>query len=267
MLRSANEFQSITGGGVRARIAGDTIVVGNAHMLQESGIDVAHGTLADDAARLAGEGKTVVFVGKSDALIGLLAVEDPIRQTSPDAIKRLRALGLEVVMLTGDNRRTADAIARRTGIEDVVAELRPEGKVEEVARRQRAGAVVAMVGDGINDAPALAKADVGIAIGSGTDIAMEASDVTLMRPDLAGVADAIALSRRTMRTMRENLFWAFVYNVIGIPVAAGVLYPLFGVLLSPVIASAAMAMSSVSVVANSLRLRRWTPPGAVSVAR
>jgi len=267
MLRAATEFQSVTGGGVRGRIGGDTVVVGSATMLEESGIDVAHSAHAADAARLAGEGKTVVFVGKGDALIGVLAVEDPIRQTSPDAIKRLRALGLEVVMLTGDNRRTAEAIARRAGIDDVVAELRPEGKVEEVARRQRAGAVVAMVGDGINDAPALAKADVGIAIGSGTDIAMEASDVTLMRPDLGGVADAIALSRRTMRTMRENLFWAFVYNVIGIPVAAGVLYPLFGLLLSPVIASAAMAMSSVSVVTNSLRLRRWAPPGAVSVAR
>jgi Cu+-exporting ATPase len=267
MLRSATEFQSVTGGGVRGKIGGDVIVVGSAKMLAESGVDVPNSTLAEEANRLAGEGKTAIFVAKGGVLIGVLAIEDPIRQTSPDAIRRLRALGLEVLMLTGDNRRTAEAIARRAGIDDVVAELTPEGKVEEVSRRQRAGAVVAMVGDGINDAPALAKADVGIAIGSGTDIAMEASDVTLMRPDLAGVADAIALSRRTMRTMRENLFWAFVYNVIGIPVAAGVLYPLFGLLLSPVIASAAMAMSSVSVVTNSLRLRRWAPSGAVSVAR
>jgi Cu+-exporting ATPase len=267
MLRSAAEFQSITGRGVRGRIGGDTIVVGNATMLEEAGIDIAHSSLANEVTRLASEGKTPVFAAKGDTLIGVLAVEDPIRPTSRDAIKRLRALGLEVVMLTGDNRRTAEAIAKRAGIDEVVAELRPEEKVEEVARRQRDGAVVAMVGDGINDAPALAKADVGIAIGSGTDIAMEASDVTLMRPDLAGVADAIELSRRTMRTMRENLFWAFVYNVIGIPVAAGVLYPLFGLLLSPVIASAAMAMSSVSVVTNSLRLRRWAPPGAATAAR
>jgi Cu+-exporting ATPase len=267
MLRSAGEFESITGRGVRGTIGGESIRIGNALLLEESGIAVAQSSLAADAARLAGEGKTPMFVAKGDALIGVLAVEDPIRPTSHDAVKRLRALGLEVVMLTGDNRRTAEAIARRAGIDTVVAELRPEGKVEEVARRQRAGAVVAMVGDGINDAPALAKADVGIAIGTGTDIAMDASDVTLMRPDLGGVADAIALSRRTMRTMRENLFWAFVYNVIGIPVAAGALYPLFGLLLSPVIASAAMAMSSVSVVTNSLRLRRWAPATPAATPR
>jgi Cu+-exporting ATPase len=183
-------------------------------------------------------------------------VADPIKPTSRAAIDRMRRMGLQVVLLTGDNQRTAEAVARQAGIERVVAGVHPAGKVEEVRRLQGEGAVVAMVGDGINDAPALVQADVGIAIGSGTDIAVEASDVTLMRSDLAGVASAIALSRRTMRTMKQNLFWAFIYNVIGIPVAAGALYPAFGILLSPILASAAMAFSSVSVVTNSLRLRR-----------
>jgi Cu+-exporting ATPase len=266
-LQPVAEFQSEPGRGVRGRVDGTHVLVGNAALLEEAGISVAGTPLAAEANRLAGEGKTPIFAAARGAVLGVLAIEDPIRPTSRAAIERLRALGLGVVMLTGDNRRTADAIARRAGIDEVVAELTPEQKVGEVARRQQGGAVVAMVGDGINDAPALARADVGIAIGSGTDIAMEASDVTLMRPDLAGVANAIALSRRTMRTMRENLFWAFVYNVIGIPIAAGVLYPVFGVLLSPVIASGAMAMSSVSVVTNSLRLRRWTPTSASVVAR
>ena len=182
---------------------------------------------------------------------------DPIRPTSRDAVARLRGMGLEVVMLTGDARETAEAVAREAGVERVVAGVLPAGKVAEIERLQGEGKVVAMVGDGINDAPALARADVGIAMGSGTDVAVEAADVTLMRPDLRAVADAIALSRRTMRTMRQNLFWAFAYNVVGIPVAAGALYPALGLLLSPVLASAAMAMSSVSVVTNSLRLRRF----------
>ena len=190
-------------------------------------------------------------------MLGLLAIADPIRATSVAAVQRLLNMGLDVVLLTGDNRPTAEAIAREAQIDEVVAEVLPDGKVAEVRRLQDEGHVVAMVGDGINDAPALAQADLGVALGSGTDVAIDASDVTLMRSDLTSVVDALMLARRTMRTMRQNLFWAFAYNVIGIPIAAGVLYPFFGLLLSPVIASAAMALSSVSVVSNSLRLRRF----------
>jgi Cu+-exporting ATPase len=196
-----------------------------------------------------------MYVGIDGALAGVLAVADPIKETSREAIRRFHHLGLEVVMLTGDNRRTADAVAREAGIDRVVAEVLPAGKVAEIERLQSQRKVVAMVGDGINDAPALARADIGMAIGTGTDIAVEAGDVVLMRGDLRAAASAIELSRRTMRTMKQNLFWAFIYNVIGIPIAAGVLYPAFGLLLSPILASAAMAFSSVSVVANSLRLR------------
>jgi Cu+-exporting ATPase len=199
-----------------------------------------------------------MFVAIDGALAGLIAVVDPIRASSHDAIAELHRMGLTVVMLTGDQERTARAIAARAGVDRVVAGVLPDGKVAEIRRLQSTGAVVAMVGDGINDAPALAQADVGMAIGSGTDVAMEAGDVVLMRGDLMGVVRAIALSRRTMRTMRQNLFWAFIYNVIGIPIAAGALYPAFGLQLSPILASAAMAFSSVSVVSNSLRLRRAT---------
>ena len=254
---ASTEFLSETGRGVRARVNGLTTLVGGASLLEGDGITVA--ALAPAAGRLAADGKTPVFVASNARLLGVMGVADQIRETSAVAVSRMRDAGVDVVMLTGDDARTAESIARQAGIAEVAAGLLPDGKTEEIVRRQKAGRVVAMVGDGINDAPALAQADVGIAVGSGTDIAIEASDVTLMRPDLRGVADAIALSRRTMRTMRENLFWAFVYNVIGIPIAAGALYPKFGLLLNPVVASAAMALSSVSVVSNSLRLRRWTP--------
>ncbi|ACG74797.1 copper-translocating P-type ATPase [Anaeromyxobacter sp. K] len=248
-------FESVTGRGARGLAGGRRVVVGNAALLEAEGVSTA--PLEADAGALAAEGRTAVFAAVDGRLAGLLAVADELRPTSREAVARLRRMGLEVVMLTGDVRRSAEAVARAAGVERVVAGVLPEGKVAEVERLQAEGRVVAMVGDGINDAPALARAEIGIAMGSGTDVALEAADVTLMRPDLRAVADAIALSRRTMRTMRQNLFWAFAYNVVGIPVAAGVLFPAFGLMLSPVLASAAMAFSSVSVVTNSLRLRRF----------
>ena len=253
-LSRADGFASVTGRGAVATVSGHEVLAGNEALLAERGIDAT--PLRDHATRLAGEAKTPVYVAVDGALAGLLAVADPIKPTSRDAIAALRARGIDVVMLTGDNQRTADAVAREAGIDRVVAGVLPEGKVREIERLQQAGRVVAMVGDGVNDSAAIAQSDVGMAVGTGTDIAAEAADVVLMRGDLRSVVQAIALSRRTMRTMKQNLFWAFIYNVIGIPIAAGVLYPAFGWLLSPVIASAAMAFSSVSVVANSLRLRR-----------
>jgi Cu+-exporting ATPase len=254
-LAEAESFDSVTGRGATGVVEGRALAVGNAALMGDCGLRVD--ALEAAAERLAGEAKTPVYVDVDGELAGLLAVADPVRDTSREAIARMHRMGLQVVMLTGDNPRTADAVARQAGVDRVVAGVLPEGKVAEIRRLQEAGQVVAMVGDGINDAPALAQADVGIAIGTGTDIAIEASDVTLMRGDLRGVASAIALSRRTMRTMKQNLFWAFVYNVVGIPIAAGVLYPALGLLLSPILAGAAMAFSSVSVVANSLRLRRF----------
>jgi P-type Cu+ transporter len=253
-LTEPEGFDSVTGRGAVGVVGGVALAVGNAALMSDYAIDPS--PLAAEAERLAADGKTPMYVAADGRLAGLIAVADPIKPTSREAIERFHAMGLDVVMLTGDNQRTADAIARRAGIDRVVAGVLPEGKVAEIRRLQGEGKVVAMVGDGINDAPALAQADVGIAIGTGTDIAVEAGDVVLMRGDLRSASQAITLSRRTMRTMYQNLFWAFIYNVVGIPVAAGVLYPAFGWLLSPVIASAAMAFSSVSVVTNSLRLRR-----------
>ncbi|MCS6325956.1 MAG: copper-translocating P-type ATPase [Nitrospira sp.] len=253
-LATADSFQSVTGRGATGVVDGAALAVGNEALMADYAVDLI--ATKEEAERLAGEGKTPMYIAINGKLAGVIAVADPIKPTSREAIQRLNRLGLTVVMLTGDHQRTAEAIARQAGIDRVVAGVLPEGKVAEVRRRQQAGEVVAMVGDGINDAPALAQADVGFAIGTGTDIALEASDVTLMRNDLHGVASAILLARRAMRTMKQNLFWAFVYNVVGIPVAAGILYPAFGILLSPILASAAMAFSSVSVVTNSLRLRR-----------
>jgi P-type Cu+ transporter len=254
-LFSAESFQSVTGQGVTGVVAGAAVAVGNATLMGEYAIDVQ--PLAEVTTRLSGEAKTPIYVAIDGALAGLVAVADPVKDSSREAVQELRALGLEVVLLTGDAERTARAVASSVGIERVVAGVLPDGKLAEIRRLQAEGRVVAMVGDGINDAPALAQADVGIAIGTGTDIAIEASDITLMRGDVRGVASAIRLSRRTVRTMRQNLFWAFIYNTIGIPVAAGALYPVWRLLLSPILASAAMAMSSVSVVTNSLRLARF----------
>ena len=250
----AEQFESVTGRGAVGVVGGRGVIVGNGALLAEWSVDP--GALRAEAERFAADGKTAVFAAVDGTAAAVIAVADPIKSGSRAAIAELRAMGLELVMLTGDARRTAESIAREAGIDRVVAGVLPDGKVAEIRRLQGEGKVVAMVGDGINDAPALAQADVGVAIGAGTDVAIEAADVVLMRDDLAGVVQAMRLSRRTMRTMKENLFWAFIYNVIGIPIAAGVLYPATGLLLSPIIASAAMAFSSVSVVTNSLRLRR-----------
>ena len=252
-LTDATEFVALSGRGARGVVGNVPLLVGNEALLTDQRIDVA--PLRDRAEALAGQGKTPMYVAASGALAGLIAVADPIKASSREAIAGMHRMGLEVVMLTGDNQRTADAIAREAGVDRVIAGVLPAGKVAEIERLRGTGKVVAMVGDGINDAPALAAADIGMAIGTGTDIAVEAADVVLMRGDLRSVMQAIQLSRRTMRTMKQNLFWAFIYNVVGIPIAAGALYPAFGLLLSPILASGAMAFSSVSVVANSLRLR------------
>ena len=252
-LRPIESFASATGLGATGVVDGHAVVVGNESLMAAWSTPIT--PLRAAAESLAERGRTPMFVNVDGQLEALIAVADPIRAGSRSAVAALRAMGLDVVMLTGDNQRTAEAIAREAGIARVVAGVLPDGKVAEIERLQAEGRVVAMVGDGINDAPALSRADVGIAIGTGTDIAAEAADVVLMRGELAGVVQTIRLSRRTMRTMKQNLFWAFVYNVVGIPIAAGLLYPSFGVLLSPILASGAMAFSSVSVVSNSLRLR------------
>lgn len=257
VLSGASAFDSVTGKGIAATIDGRMLLMGNARLMQDRGIDTSH--IETTVEQLALEGKTPMYVSMDGQFAGLVAVADEIKPESRDAIAAMQKMGLDVIMVTGDNRRTAEAVARQVGIQRVFAEVLPEGKVDVVKRLQQEKKVVGMVGDGINDAPALAQADVGIAIGTGTDIAIEASDITLLKGDLRGVVNGIALSRSTLRTIKQNLFWAFIYNVLGIPIAAGVLYPLTGWLLSPIIASAAMSLSSVSVVANSLRLRRFKP--------
>lgn len=250
----AEGFTSRAGLGASARVEGCELAVGNRAYLAERGVDAAQ--LEGLASELARAGKSPVWVALDGRLAGLIAAADPLRAGSREAVAELRQLGLEVVLLSGDEQRTAEAVARAVGIEQVRAQVLPEGKLAEIERLQAQGACVGMVGDGVNDAPALARADVGIALGTGADVAVEAADLNLLRPDLRGVAVAVRLSRATMRTMRQNLFWAFAFNATGIPIAAGVLYPAFGLLLSPVLASVAMALSSVSVVTNSLRLAR-----------
>ena len=246
-------FDSITGKGVSGEVEGRRVLLGNRALLDQFNVDP--GDLATKAEGLRADGQTVMFVAVDDQAAGLLGVADPIKNSTPDAVKQLHTEGIRIVMLTGDSRTTAEAVARRLGIDEVIAEVLPDEKVDVVKRFQAAGRVVAMAGDGINDAPALAQADVGIAMGTGTDVAMKSAGVTLVKGDLRGIMRARALSSATMSNIKQNLFFAFVYNSLGVPVAAGVLYPFFGILLSPMLAAAAMSFSSVSVIANALRLR------------
>jgi Cu+-exporting ATPase len=254
-LTEVTDFASATGKGVSGRVSGQSVALGNQALLDQLEID-AGGGLGEKAEALRAEGQTVMFVAVDGRLAGLLGVADPIKETTPEAIRQLHAEGLRIVMLTGDNRTTAEAVAKRLGIDELVAEVLPEQKVNEIKRFQTEGRKVAMAGDGVNDAPALAQAQVGIAMGTGTDVAMESAGVTLVKGDLRGIVRAKRLSDATMRNIRQNLFFAFAYNTLGIPIAAGVLYPVFGLLLSPMIAAAAMSISSVSVVGNALRLRK-----------
>jgi Cu+-exporting ATPase len=252
-LAEASEFDSPVGKGVVGVVDGKRLVLGSLRIMAEEGVDVHE--LAAEAERLRGEGATVIFMGIDGKVGGLIAIADPVKETTPAALKALRDAGIRVVMLTGDNKTTALAVAHRLGISEVEAEVLPENKGEIVKRLRSEGRVVAMAGDGVNDAPALAAADVGVAMGTGTDVAIESAGVTLLKGDLQGLVKARQLSQATMSNIRQNLFFAFVYNAAGVPVAAGVLYPSFGLLLSPIIAAAAMALSSVSVIANALRLR------------
>jgi len=248
------KFQSVTGQGVTGIVEGRKVMLGNVRLLAAEGVEL--GPLAARAKALREEGQTVVFLAVDGTLAGLIGVADRIKDSTSEAIRLLRAEGLRVVMLTGDNPLTAEAVARALRLDDVIADVQPADKAAVIERLQAEGHVVAMAGDGINDAPALARAHVGIAMGTGTDVAMESAAITLVKGDFRGIVRARRLSRATMRNIRQNLWWAFVYNALGVPIAAGVLYPVSGVLLSPMIASAAMSLSSVSVIANALRLRR-----------
>jgi Cu+-exporting ATPase len=252
-FRNVDDFESHTGKGVSGRIDGRRVLLGNTRLLEDA--EVTFSEVAPEAKKLRAEGKTAVFVAVDGKVAGILSVSDPIKKTTPEAIDRLHEEKIRIVMLTGDSEVTAKAVAEKLDIDEVVAEVMPEDKAEAVKRFQDQGKVVAMAGDGINDAPALAQAQVGIAMGTGTDVAMESARVTLVKGDLRGIVRAIRLSRATMRNIKQNLFFAFFYNALGVPIAAGVLYPVFGLLLSPMIAAAAMSFSSVSVVGNALRLR------------
>ena len=254
-LASASQFEAIPGCGIAATLETGTVLVGRAGWLEDAGVATA--LLAERSRQIAAQGRTPVLVATNAALAGLIGIADPVREGAREAVARLQAMGYEVVLLTGDRRETADAVAREVGIERVVAEVLPGEKADEIRRLRANGRRVAMVGDGVNDAPALASADLGVAVGTGSDVAIAASDVTLVGSDPRTIAAALELARRALFTIRQNLGWAFVYNVLGIPLAAGVLYPATGWLLSPIVASGAMALSSVSVVANSLRLRRF----------
>jgi Cu+-exporting ATPase len=249
----ASGFQSHTGRGLSGNVNGRQMLVGNETLFSENGLSLA--SLMNDAEQLRTRGQTVIFVAMDGQPVGLVGVADPIKASTPAALDELRKDGVGIVMLTGDSKATASAVARELGIQEFEAEVLPEKKSDAVSRLQRQDRIVAMAGDGINDAPALAQANVGIAMGTGTDVAIEAGGITLVKGDLAGIVRARKLSRATMKNIRQNLFFAFIYNSIGIPIAAGILYPFFGLLLSPIFAAAAMSLSSVSVIANSLRLR------------
>jgi Cu+-exporting ATPase len=253
-ILNAESFQSITGKGVSGKIEGHDVSLGNIKLLEDIRIDP--GPLSEKADEMRGEGQTVMYVAIDGKITGLLGVTDPIKETTPEAVRQLHQEGIKIVMLTGDNRTTAIAVSKKLNIDEVIAEVLPDQKAKEVKLLQEKRRIVAMAGDGINDAPALAQAHVGIAMGTGTDVAMESAGVTLVKGDLRGIVRARLLSRATMRNIKQNLFWAFVYNSIGVPIAAGILYPFFGILLSPIIAAAAMSFSSVSVVGNALRLKR-----------
>jgi len=252
-LQSVDDFTAVTGKGVSATVGGKAVLLGNAKLMQDNGIDITEVAAMVEEHQLAGE--TVMYLASNGALAGLVGVSDPIKASTPDAIKALREEGIEVVMLTGDNRNTAAAVAAKLGIDRFEADVLPDQKAAVIKKLQAEGKVVAMAGDGINDAPALAQAHVGIAMGTGTDVAMESAGVTLVKGDLTGIVRACRLSHATMRNIRQNLFFAFIYNAAGVPIAAGILYPFFGLLLSPMIAAAAMSFSSVSVITNALRLR------------
>jgi Cu+-exporting ATPase len=253
-LHPADRFESITGKGVKGVVEGKTVALGNRGLMADLGIDISG--LSEPAEKLRADGQTAMFVSSAGRAIGLVGVADPIKSSTPEAIRTLHGDGIRIVMLTGDSQTTARAVAGKLGIDDVIAEVLPDQKVDVVKRLQSQGRFVAMAGDGINDAPALAQAQVGIAMGTGTDVAMESAGVTLVKGDLRAIARARRLSHQTMGNIRQNLFFAFFYNAAGVPIAAGILYPFFGLLLSPIIAAAAMSFSSVSVISNSLRLRK-----------
>jgi Cu+-exporting ATPase len=259
-LADVAEFQAIPGHGVEGTVHGRRVLLGKAKLMRDRGTEI--GALEAEARRLADDGKTPMYLAIDGTVAGLLAVADTIKDDSAQAVATLKKMGLEVVMITGDNERTARAIARQVGVDRVLAEVLPQDKAHEVQKLQLEGKTVGMVGDGINDAPALAQSDVGFAIGTGTDVAIEASDITLIKGSLRGVVTAIQISRATMRNVYQNLVGAFVYNTIGIPIALGLLFPFFGVLLSPIMAAAAMSFSSVTVIANANRLKRFRPPVA-----
>jgi Cu+-exporting ATPase len=253
-LSAVEAFQATPGKGVRGRIEGRAVALGNLALLDE--VKINAGELSQKAEELRENGQTTVFITIDGHVAGIIAVADPIKATTAEAIHQLHNEGVQIVMVTGDSGTSAQAVAAKLNLDEVVAEVLPDQKVEVVKRFQSDGRSVAMAGDGVNDAPALAQANVGIAMGTGTDVAISAADVTLVKGDLRGIVRARRLSRATMRNVKQNLFWAFVYNVLGVPIAAGILYPFFGLLLSPVIAAAAMSFSSVSVIGNALRLRR-----------